>query len=100
MRQILADRAKASGRTNRWAGLERVSLTGLGDDGLSIDIMSLHHALEALEAARPRTAEVVRMRVFGGMELEEIVQALSISHSTVKREWRSGRAFVLSSLER
>ncbi|MEZ4322840.1 MAG: ECF-type sigma factor [Myxococcota bacterium] len=96
MRQVLLDRVKAKGRAKRWGGLDRVTLDGVGESPAHIDAIDLHNALEALDAARPRTAEVVRLRILGGMEQHEIATMLDVSEATVKREWRAGRAFVLS----
>lgn len=96
MGQVLRDRVKARSRQKRGGGLQRVALDGIGEGPRAIDAIDMQNALEALDAASARTGEVVRFRVLGGMELEEIAQALACSHSTVKREWRAGRAFVMA----
>lgn len=99
MRQILRDRVKAKGRIKRWGQLARVPLDDIGEVlGDPVDAIDLHDALDALDAVRPRAREVLELRLLGGLELVEVALHLQVSDSTVKREWRAGRAFVIARL--
>ena len=100
MRQILADRARARAAQKRGGAVVHLSLTGIGEtpDQL-IDIIALNDAIDVLESIHPRVADVVVLRTFGGLTLEEAAEALSTSVGTVKREWRFGRAWITVRLE-
>ena len=100
MRQILVDRARARGRVKRGEAPRRTTLTGLAGEGMDVDVVDLHHALEALEAADPRGARVVELRYFGGMSAEEIAVWLDLSPRTVQSAWRLSRAFLVERLTR
>jgi RNA polymerase sigma factor (sigma-70 family) len=55
--------------------------------------------LSALETADPRAARVVELRFFGGMQEEEIAEALGVSVITVKRDWKAARAWLAARLQ-
>ena len=57
--------------------------------------MALDDALHALAAVRPRKSDVVELRYFGGLSLEETAEALHVSIDTVKRDWRFARLWLL-----
>ncbi len=65
----------------------------------SIDLIRLDDALDALRKLDPRQGQIVEMKFFGGLESQEIAEALGISESTVKREWASARAWLLRELQ-
>src|SRR5580658_6102792 len=100
MRRILTDFARARNYQKRGAGALQVSL----DEGLMVtpekdaDIMALDAALTQFSALYPRQAQVVELRFFGGLEVEEIAEALKVSPVTVKRDWRFAKAWLLKSL--
>lgn len=98
MRQVLVDRARARGAAKRGGGLERVTLAGLGRESTTVDSVALHQALARLEQADPVSAEVVTLRLLGGLEVDDVAELLSMSASTVKRRWRAGRAFMATAL--
>ena len=50
-------------------------------------VMKIHEALDELEAVEPRLARVVEMRYFAGLDVKEVAEALSVSASTVARDW-------------
>jgi len=54
-------------------------------------ILKVHEALEALERADPRLAQVAQMRYFGGYSEQEIAEALDITERTVRRDWEKAR---------
>ena len=67
---------------------------------IRIEIEPLVKALDRLEALDARQAEVVKMRVVWGMEVAEIADALGLSASTVKRDWRFARAWLMEEASR
>jgi RNA polymerase sigma factor (TIGR02999 family) len=64
----------------------------------SQDLVALDDALQALAAVHPRKSEVVELRYFGGLSLEETAEALDISTDTVKRDWRFAKLWLLREL--
>jgi len=61
-------------------------------------IVKVHEALEALEQADPRLAEVAQMRYFGGYSEQEIAETLGISERTVQRDWEKARLILATAL--
>lgn len=59
-----------------------------------VDVLALHEALSALANLDARQAEIIELRYFGGLTVEEVAQALGISPATVKREWTTGRVWL------
>lgn len=101
MRCILVDHARRRLADKRGAGLERVTLADLevASPETDIDLVALDRTLEELEREEPRLAEVVTMRVFAGMSIEETAEALELSPATVKRDWTFARAWLGERLE-
>lgn len=99
IRRILIDHARRRRRAKRDHGV-RVTLDDAtpGDRGDSLDLLALDDALNRLDAVSPRQAQVVELRFFGGLAVEETAQALDISPATVKRDWTFARAFLLQAL--
>jgi RNA polymerase sigma-70 factor (ECF subfamily) len=96
MRRILVDHARRRLADKRGAGLERVTLADLdvAAPEADLDLLALDGALTDLERDEPRLADVVTMRVFAGMSVEETAQALEMSPATVKRDWVFARAWL------
>ena len=96
MRRILVDHALAQRAAKRGQTPEPLSTTLLDRHGnaLDRDVVAVHDALLALEAQDPRAAKVVELKFFGGLEIEEIAQALDVSSATVKRDWTLARAWL------
>jgi RNA polymerase sigma factor (TIGR02999 family) len=97
MRQRLVDRARRRNSVKRGQGRVPVQLDpefegkrGLGPLGT----LEVHEALETLEALNPRQAQVVELRFFGGLTLEEIAEALDCSERTVGTDWRLACAWL------
>ena len=67
-------------------------------EGTGQDLVALDDALQALAAVHPRKSEVVELRYFGGLSLEETAEALHISTDTVKRDWRFAKLWLLREL--
>lgn len=96
MRRILVNHEQARRAAKRDAELVPVTLSGMEQLGAppDRDLVAVHEALLAFEAVDPRAAKVVELRFFGGLELEEIGEALGISLATVKRDWTLARAWL------
>lgn len=96
MRRILVNHELARRAEKRAAELVPLTLSGL--DQLALppdrDLVAVHEALLALEQVDARAAKVVELRFFGGLENEEIAEALGISLATVKRDWSLARAWL------
>lgn len=105
MRHVLVDSARRRGRVKRGGGAprQRVALDAVvADSGTGeIDLLELDEALQALAAeAGARKADVVVMRYFAGLTIEEIATALGVTTRTVDREWRFARAWLFDHLNR
>ena len=99
MRRILVDRARRH-NAKRGARVEHVSLDAdavLCADR-SDDFVALDEALDALALRAPRKAQVVELRFFGGLTVEEIAQVLHVSSITVMREWKTAKAWLYREL--
>ena len=93
MRQTLINHAVARNRLKRGGG-DRESLTLEFYDSRKVDLTVLNEALEALEALDARQAQIVELRFFGGLVIEEIADLLGISPATVKREWTTAKVWL------
>lgn len=99
MRRILVDAARSKRYQKRGAGAQRVSL----DEGLLVsdpgpDLIALDDALQSLAAFDARKSQVVEMRYFGGLSVEETAEALKVSPETVMRDWKFAKAWLLREL--
>lgn len=97
MRRILTDHARSRLSHKRGAGVTRLSL----DEAAPIcrephpDLVALDDALNRLAAFDPRKCQVVELRFFGGVSVEESAAVLKVSPETVKRDWRLARTWLL-----
>jgi len=100
MRQILVDHARSRVQEKRGGHRRRESLdeTALISPEKSDEVLAVDEALSRLSAAHPRKAEVVEMRFFGGMSVEEVAAALNVSRLTVIRDWNFARAWLLADM--
>jgi RNA polymerase sigma-70 factor (ECF subfamily) len=96
MRQVLVDHARRRIATKRGNARRRVALneTLLISEQHLDDVLAVDGALEKLARIDPRQSRLVEMRFFAGLSVEEIARCLQISTPTVKREWRSARAWL------
>jgi RNA polymerase sigma factor (TIGR02999 family) len=97
MRQVLIDHARRRKADKRGGDRQREELDDLAEHVgwmSQIEVLSLHEALTALAGEHSREAEVLQMRFFGGCEMAEIAEALSVSLSTVERDSRFGVAWL------
>lgn len=99
IRRILLDHARRRLAHKRDHGLRITLDEAIRDDAPdSLDLIALDSALDRLAGLSPRQAQVVELRFFGGLENEEVAEALGISTRTAKRDWTFARAFLLEAL--
>ena len=65
----------------------------------NVDLISLDEALNKLEKVDALQSKIIELKFFGGLTNEDVAKVLKISDSTVKREWRTARAWLLTELE-
>jgi RNA polymerase sigma factor (TIGR02999 family) len=96
MRRILVDHARAQQAAKRPNAALKVTLDErLGQaQPLDCDLLLLDQALNELSALDPQQGRVVELRYFGGLTDHEIAEVLSMSRSTVTREWQTARAWL------
>jgi len=103
MRQILISHAIASTRLKRGGPDSiRITLDEALDfyDRREMSVASVDEALRSLEEIDPRQGQIVEMRFFGGLTIEEIAKALDVSAATVKREWTFAKVWLRRELSR
>ena len=97
MRRILVDHARRHGATKRGDGVRCVSLDEARDVAVvatELPILALDQALNRLEQVDAELARIVELRAFGGLTIEEAAHVLSVSPSSVKRDWRTAKAWL------
>jgi len=100
MRRILVDFARSRHYQKRGGGAQQVTL----DEALVVgkergqDLVALDDALQALAAIDPRKSQVVEMRFFGGLSVEETAEALHVSPETVMRDWKLAKVWLAREL--
>jgi len=96
MRRILVDHARRHGAIKRGDGVRCVSIDEAKDVAASnaIPVLALNQALDRLEKVDSELASIVELRAFGGLTIEEAALVLSVSTSTVKRDWRTAKAWL------
>ena len=102
MRQILIDHARKKNRLRRGGDRQRVTIQGLGDEGDApnspLDVIALDEVLDRLAAADALQAKIVELRLFGGLTMTEIADAVGGSVRSVERHWRFARAWLAKEL--
>jgi RNA polymerase sigma-70 factor, ECF subfamily len=101
MRRILVNHARDRRAAKRGGDAERVSLSLVDapSGGPDVDLIALEDALGRLAALDPRKAQVVELKFFGGLTVEEIAEVLQVSGATVEREWSFARAWLYDAIE-
>ena len=96
MQDILVEAARRKAAFKRGGGRDRVPLEGeaLAVESPDHEIVEAEELLERLEAYDPRKAEIVRLRHFAGLSVEEAAEILGVSRATVERELRFIRAWI------
>ena len=98
MRQILIDHARRKAVGERAHGEHAATQILNPTDSSAVDVLAVDEALTKLGARSEKQAKLVELRFFGGLSIEEIAGILDTSESTVKRNWRRARAWLLTEL--
>jgi len=109
MRQILCDLARRQNAKKRGGGAPKLTLESLvvsdtsGDswsnESRAASLLDLDRALDELDALDERAARVVELRFFGGLMEKEVAEVLGVSTTTVRRDWRKARLWLMRRLE-
>lgn len=96
MRRILVDYARRRGYAKRGGDVQRVSLDEamIVSDKRAPELVALDDALTRLAQIDLRKSQVVELRYFGGLSIEEIARALDVSPITVRRDWSTAKAWI------
>jgi RNA polymerase sigma-70 factor (ECF subfamily) len=102
MRRVLVDVARAKGYQKRGGGAQRVTFVEelLPDAEPTPDLIALDDALTVLAEQDSRKSQVVEMRFFGGLTVEETAEALGVSRDTVMRDWQFSKDWLRRELRR
>ena len=100
MRRILVERARHYQRIKHGSDAERVELDSaiMRADPALTDLVAVDEALTRLEQTDPRKAQIVSLRYFAGLSVEETAAALGVSPATVKNDWAFARAWLYRAL--
>ena len=100
MRRILVDAARARASAKRGGNLRQVSLDEIPDAGFNnaSQLLAVDCALNELAKMDPRKAQVIEMRFFGGLSVEETAEVLKISPQSVMRDWKLAKAWLMREL--
>jgi RNA polymerase sigma factor (TIGR02999 family) len=96
MRRILVERARHYQRLKHGGAAQRIELDSgiMRVDPALTDLVAVDEALTRLEQTDPRKAQIVSLRYFAGLSVEETAAAMNLSAATVKNEWRFARAWL------
>ena len=102
MRRILVEFARNRHRQKRGGGAVHVSLDDMQElpDSKEHDLVALSDALGGLATFDVRMSEVVELRFFGGLTVEETAEVLNVSPVTVMRDWKTAKAWLLREIRR
>ncbi len=100
MRRIMVDHARQRHSLKRGGGALKVTLdeAALVTETRSEELLALDEALEGLAAQDPRKCQIVELRYFGGLTMEETARFLKVSLRTVEREWNMAKAWLYRAL--
>jgi RNA polymerase sigma-70 factor (ECF subfamily) len=101
MRRVLVDEARRRGNQKRGGEFTRVEFEAeaqMSEKPRQFDLLVLNDALERLANFAPRKAQVVELRFFGGLSVDEAAAVLNVSSDIVKREWRTAKLWLLDEL--
>jgi RNA polymerase sigma factor (TIGR02999 family) len=103
MRRILVERARRKKRLRHGGGLRKHSLEehepAVAPPVDAIDLLALNEALDHLEVASPRRAQLVKLRYFAGFTLPEVTEMLGISQATAEADWTYAKAWLKREME-
>jgi RNA polymerase sigma-70 factor (ECF subfamily) len=100
MRRILVEAARSRHRQKRGAGAVRVNIDEIAElpEPQERDLVTLSDALGELAAFDARMSQMVELRFFGGLSVEETADVLNVSPATVMRDWKTAKAWLLREL--
>lgn len=106
MRQILIDHARSKSAEKRGGGAARMTIDqacepaapGPNHAAKQLDVLALDEALRKLAEVDPRQARIVELRMFGGLTVDEVADAIEMSPRTVELDWRMARAWLSRAL--
>jgi len=100
MRRILVDWARSRQALKRGGEIRPLRLDEalVMNDVEDVDLIALDEALKSLAAVDPRRSQVVELRFFGGLDLEETAEVLKVSSDTVLRDWKLAKSWLLCEL--
>jgi len=102
LKQVLIDHARSRAADKRGGGLLRIEL----DPGMwaasdtFVDFSAMHAALDKLRSLHERQAEVVTLRIFGGMTMQQVASVLGVSKRTAEDDWTVARAWLRRELSK
>lgn len=102
MRRILVDHARQHQAAKRGgSNQQRLSITSAEQVAKQpeVDLLALNEALDELTLMDPQQAQIVELKFFGGLSIDETAEVLGISHATVERDWKVARAWLRRQLE-
>lgn len=102
MRQVVVDRARRRQAQKRGGGVPKITLEedDVAPDQRADRLIALDEALSRLEELDERQSKVVECRYFGGFKVSETADILDVSPTTVKRDWRSAKAWLAREVKR
>ena len=102
MRRILVDHARCLAYQKRGGGALMVSFDEavIGAEERAAELISLDDALKDLAAMDPRKCQIVELRYFGGLSVDETAEVIGVSAVTVMREWRSAKGWLLKAISK
>jgi RNA polymerase sigma factor (TIGR02999 family) len=102
MRCILVDYVRRQHAAKRGGSERHLSLSAAVDwsDEKAVDLVALDNALTSLATIDPQKSRIVELRFFAGLSIEETAEALRMSPATVKREWRTAKAWLHREIRR
>jgi RNA polymerase sigma factor (TIGR02999 family) len=101
MRQILVDHARMRNAAKRGGGTVTLLLDDAAgaDVGISLDLIGLDKAMKGLASLDARQSQIVELRFFGGLSIEETARVVDVSPATAKREWATARVWLHHAME-
>jgi RNA polymerase sigma-70 factor, ECF subfamily len=100
MRQVLVDHARSAGADKRGGGVRKVPLNEAVDfvPDRAHEFLALNDALDTLTRLSPRKAQIIELRYFGGLNVEEAAEVLEVSIATISRDQRMAEAWLSSAM--
>ncbi len=102
MRHILVDHARSYQYAKRGGGARKVPLEEAAalNEGRAAELVALDDALHSLAANDARKSQIIELRFFGGLSIEETAEVMKLSPATVIREWRAAKAWLRREMDR